>query len=335
MASESVSGPTKINSDTISVTAAAETAGGDTIASVNIYNGTALVGAATRASGTSANGVWTYTASGLADGTYNFSAVAEDAAGNATTAALAPVTMDAATPKVVIAGAGGAVTSPSQTIAGTVTEPTEANVVGTTVSLYDNGALTAFATATVQADGSWSAPVTLSSGVNRVVAQDVDLAGNAGSSTAVVYTNGTVATPTITSEIYSGGHWILGGTATAGATVTVYDGAKSLGTATASTTGTWTFTTAENNSAIRVYTAIATSGSLTSVASAPVYEGTTGANTFAFASEAAVAAAALINGNGGTDTLQLTAPGVLIDTDFAHVITIQTLALTGASGVTL
>jgi hypothetical protein len=149
------------------------------------------------------------------------------------------------------------------------------------------------------------------------------------SATTVTDTDAASGALAITSGSYATS-WILGGTAPVGSTVTVLSGATTLGTVVA-TTGSWTFTTKQNNSAIRTFT-VATNG----ITSAPYIEGTTGNDTFSFASEAAVSAAALINGGGGTtDTLKLTAAATLTDADFAHAQAIEILGLTGASSVTL
>ena len=134
--------------------------------------------------------------------------------------------------------------------------------------------------------------------------------------------------PTISSATYTGtaltGHWSLSGTAPAGTTVTLYDGTTALAPTATATAGTWTIATTENESAIRDYTVIATSAGATSLPSAPYYEGTPGNDVFDFASEAAVSAAALINGNGGaSDTLQLTAASTLTDADFAYIKSVE------------
>ena len=148
------------------------------------------------------------------------------------------------------------------------------------------------------------------------------------SATTVTDTDGAGATLAITSASYTT-TWILGGTAPAGSTVTVLSGANTLGTVVA-TTGSWTFTTKQNNSAIRTFTV-----SANSVAEAYI-EGTTGNNVFQFASEAALSTAALINGDGGaSDTLRLTSAAMLSDADFARAQAIEILGLTGASSVTL
>ena len=64
-----------------------------------------------------------------------------------------------------------------------MTEATESEVAGTTVTIFDNG--TQIGTATVGSDGTWSDQVTLRRGANSITASDTDLAGNTGTSTAV------------------------------------------------------------------------------------------------------------------------------------------------------
>ena len=133
---------------------------------------------------------YTVDLSGLADGPITSSLqVAPDAAGNVFAPVLGnAVTLDTITLTVAINSTGGETNAASQTISGTVTESNESEVVGTTVTLYDNGSMTALGSATVQSDGSWSAPVTLSDGPNSIVAEDTDLAGNVGTSGPVSYT---------------------------------------------------------------------------------------------------------------------------------------------------
>ena len=100
--------------------------------------------------------------------------------------------------------------------------------------------------------------------------------------------------------------------------------------------GAWSFPTGEDNSAIRVFsiTAADAAGNA-SVKSGPVYLGTPGTDIFAFAAESSLAAAALISGGVGADTLQMTAAAVLTDADFAHVVSVETLGSTGVSSVSL
>ena len=152
----------------------------------------------------------------------------------------------------------------------------------------------------------------------------------ADSATAVTDTDTASGALAITSASY-GTTWALAGTAAVGSTVTVLNGTTKLGTVVAAT-GAWTFSTALNNSAIRNFTATASN---TPTASAAYFEGTAGNDTFSFATETALSAAALINGGLGANTIGLTAPATLTDLDFAHAQAIQALGLNGASSVTL
>ena len=107
------------------------------------------------------------------------------------------------------------------TISGTATEQVLSEVVGTTVSLYDNGSTAPLGTATVGADGSWSTTATLQPGANSIVAKDTDLANMTGASSAVIYTLG-VATPVVSDLLNPvNANYDAGFTVTAGAAVTV------------------------------------------------------------------------------------------------------------------
>ena len=71
------------------------------------------------------------------------------------------------------------------------------------------------------------------------------------------------------------------------------------------------------------------------VSSAAWIEGTPGNDTFMLGSEAQLTAPIAISGNGGADTISMTAPVTLNSGDFANVSGVQSLQLTGASAVTL
>ena len=135
-----------------------------------------------------------------------------------------------------------------------------------------------------------------------------------------------------------GNHWVVTGTAEPNSTVTIFDGATQLDTVTASGSGAWTYTTVDpvTDSSVHIFTATATDAAgNTGVASAEWIEGSSGNDVFGFGSAAALTAPAAISGNGGADTISMTAAVTLDDGDFAHVSGVQTLRLTGASSVTL
>ena len=108
---------------------------------------------------------------------------------------------------------------------------------------------------------TWSATAPVpSQGANTVYVRQVDSTGLAGAATTFTYTYDSTApnTPVISSvvdnvgtiqgTVSSGGVsddtvLVLNGTAEANSTVTIYDGATVLGTATANGSGVWTFTT--------------------------------------------------------------------------------------------
>jgi phosphosulfolactate synthase (CoM biosynthesis protein A)/nitrogen fixation protein len=196
-----------------------------------------------------ADGSWTDTVT-LAAGANSIVAKDIDLAGNTGSSTAVVLTLETAVPTVTITTAGGDTNVASHTITGSVSG--DATAPGSTVSLFDNGSTTALGTALVQADGSWTDTVTLAAGANSIVAKDIDLAGNTGSSTAVVLTLET-AVPTVTITTAGGdtnvaSHTITGsvsGDATApGSTVSLFDNGSTtaLGTALVQADGSWTDT---------------------------------------------------------------------------------------------
>ncbi len=135
-----------------------------------------------------------------------------------------------------------------------------------------------------------------------------------------------------------GNHWVVTGTAEPNSTVTIFDGATQLDTVTASASGTWTYITVDpvTDSSVHIFTATATDAAgNTGAASAEWIEGSSGNDVFGFGSAAALTAPEAISGNGGADTISMTAAVTLGDGDFAHVSGVQSLQLTGASTITL
>ncbi|WP_304524191.1 Ig-like domain-containing protein [Cupriavidus sp. MP-37] len=213
---------------------------------INIFNGTTLIGTTTADAST---GAWTFTpATPLTDGPYTLTATATDAAGNvsAPTAAF-NLTVDTAPPAdPIITVANGT------TLAGTA-EP------GSTVDIDLDGDGTPEGTVTADATtGAWTyTPGTpLPDGAVASVTA-TDAAGNT-SGPATVTIDGTppaiplitsvtddnpVASPLASGDSTNDSTPTLTGTAEAGSTISIYNGSTLLGTTTAdATTGAWTFT---------------------------------------------------------------------------------------------
>ncbi len=237
------------NASTLTLTGSAEAN-----STVNIYDGTILLGTAT-ANGT---GAWSLTTGTLADGTHNLSATATDVAGNTSGASsVLQVTIqssDLVVPTITSFGpdsgiVGDGITNHSTL---TLTGSAEAN---STVKVYDGTTL--LGTATANGTGAWSLTTgTLANGAHNLTATSTDVAGNtSAASGALQVTVDTIApvAPSIASfgpdsgivgdGITNHSTLTLTGSAEANSTVKVYDGTTLLGTATANGTGAWSLTT--------------------------------------------------------------------------------------------
>ncbi|MDF7652135.1 Ig-like domain-containing protein, partial [Erwiniaceae bacterium L1_54_3] len=236
---------------------------------VNIYNGTELLGTATVGDG----GTWTFTpTTGLGEGQHSITATVVDPAGN-TSAPSTPVIVNIDLTPPVAAGdlvlsndstgtavpiTNGATNDTTPVLSGTA-EPnsivTVFDTVGTTV--------TTLGSVTVAADGSWSfTSPTLGEGAHSLTTTVTDPAGNVGpDSTAVDFTvdltppdaadnvvlnnnNGTTLVPIVDGGATNDTTPILSGTAPEGSVITVYDGTNVLGTVVVDATGEWSYTTA-------------------------------------------------------------------------------------------
>jgi hypothetical protein len=225
-------------------------------ASVKIYDGATLLTTVTA----NGSGAWTY-ASTLAVGSHTITATATDAAGN---------TGPASSAKTIIvdqtAPAAPSITTPSA--ATTTTSSTTNTIAGTaennsTVKIYDG----AVVLAVVNADGSgnWTYAATLAEGSHTITATATDLASNtsvASSAKTIVVDTTAPAAPAITSPTGSPAYSAtatptVSGTAEAGSSVRIYDGATLIGTVTA-TGGTWTFPVPTLSSGTHAITATAT-----------------------------------------------------------------------------
>jgi hypothetical protein len=239
---------------------------------VTLKTGSTVLGSTTTDSG----GNWSIVATKRSEGNYliSLTASATDAAGNAGPASPAyPISIDT--------------TGPSA--------PTFKPFAGKTVSgKADPGAsvtlqlgTTFVGTATVNADGDWSLPVSLASGTYTLTAFATDQVGNDGASAFVSVTIDDVApsAPVITGVIdnsdlltgliANGGLTndptpTVSGTAEPGCIVTLLWGEKNLGSTTVNSQGDWSITAAQLASGTHALTATATDPSgNTSEASLP------------------------------------------------------------------
>ena len=212
--------PTKDNTPELSGTAEASS-------TVTVYSGDTALGQATADAG----GAYTVIVSTLADGIHSLTAKATDASGNtgAASAALA-IEVDTAAPPVPTVTAN----SPSSTGTPVISGVAEAS---STVTVYSGD--TALGQASADGGGAYSftPATTLEDGTYSISATATDGAGNTGAaSTAMSLMVDTVVpgapvlsvtTPTNDSTPE------MGGTAEAGATVTIYTGGTQLGQTTA------------------------------------------------------------------------------------------------------
>lgn len=219
---------------------------------VLLYDGTLLVGSATVGGG----GLWTVSpSSALSDAAHSLTVRAVDIAGNTSAASSAlTVTVDtvAAPP-----GALDLTTDSGASSTDNLTNIATPTIVGTAEAgnravLYDGG--TAVGTATAGGGGLWTIAASgLSDAVHTLTAKAFDAAGNtsAASGGLIVTIDTAVAAPTglglanDLDALTNTSTPTITGTAEAGSTIVLYEGALSLGTVTAhSTTGAWSLSPA-------------------------------------------------------------------------------------------
>ncbi|MRV71130.1 DUF4214 domain-containing protein [Duganella sp. FT92W] len=207
-------------------------------AKVEVFDGSTSLGTATANS----SGAWTLTPSSLTDGTHTITAKATDAAGNTSAASTAKsVTVDTTPPVVPTLTVGTGVSSSRPVFSGV----TEASAK---VEVFDGS--TSLGTATANSSGAWSlTPSDLAGGTHSITAKATDAAGNTSAastakSVSVVLADTTPPdAPTLNVSTGSATNRpLFSGIAEAGAKVEVFDGAGSLGTATAGANGAWSFT---------------------------------------------------------------------------------------------
>ncbi|MBN9040908.1 MAG: hypothetical protein J0H38_06430 [Rhizobiales bacterium] len=157
---------------------------------------------------------------------------------------------------------------------------------GLVVDIYDQGTL--LGSVKASSTGTWTFTTSsLANGDHVFTARATDAYTNSSASSAAVSVTVTAsgqtttpapAVPTIASfsddsgvagdHITNDNTLTLSGAAAANSTVKIYDGAKQVGTATANSSGAWSFTTAALADGAHSFTTTATAGSTTSAASA-------------------------------------------------------------------
>ena len=226
---------------------------------ITIYDGTTVLGTVT--AGT--DGAWTFTTSTLTNGLHPLSVTVTDAAGNTSAATDFPITVDTVAPTASTLIVTNDVTDTVIPNGSTTndTTPTLSGVAeaGSTISIYDNGVL--LGTTTADTNGAWNYTTdTLDTGSHPLTVTATDAAGNTGVATAatviidttapdavtVTASNNNSSTPVAIADntTTNDSTPVLSGTAEAGSLVTISEGTAVLGTVTAGTDGSWSFTTA-------------------------------------------------------------------------------------------
>ena len=236
-------------------------------ATISVYDGATLLGS-TLADGT---GNWSFTpATALADGMHTISATATNAAGNTSPATgIYDFTVDTGLPAAptVTSTLDNAGLVTGQISNGMVTDDQTPSLSGTgepgaTVKVYDGANL--LGSTVVGPDGNWNYTPTsaLGNGNHSLTTTQTDPAGNTGpASAAVSFTVDTsaVTSPSITTVQDNQGtiqgavaensstddrQPTITGTAPAGTTIRVYDGAAELGSTVTDAFGNWSYTPA-------------------------------------------------------------------------------------------
>ena len=270
---ESASGLTNQTSDTISVSASVAGVPGDAITGVEIYDvakGAIGHGATDLGAATLSSGVWTYTASQLADGSvHDFEAVATDSLKNsAESEPVAAVDVVTEAPTVSASeSVSGPTTETSDTFTVTAIAAAELGDAIAGVEIYDSG--TAIGAATL-ANGVWTYTASnLDDGAHDFSAVATDLAGNSTSAaltevdvstqaplvyawqSAFGFTDQNSDTITVSTDAES-----VPGDAIKG--VEIYDGATAIGAASySSVTGDWTYTASNLAAGVHDFSAVA------------------------------------------------------------------------------
>ena len=229
---------------------------------VNLYDGTTLLGTATANS----SGAWSFATATLANGIHDFTATDTVAGATSAASTVVAVRVDTAAPAAPVITGDAIVNTNEIALTGTAVDP---DIAGASdlVSIYEGTTL--LGTTTTNASGAWSYTTgALSAGAYAFTATVTDAAGKTSAASQVVdpvivlaapldhpaAPLITPAAPVIASfspdsgpagdNITDANVLTLTGTAVAASTVNLYDGTTLLGTATANSSGAWSFATA-------------------------------------------------------------------------------------------
>ena len=215
-----------------------------TNSTVNVYDGTTLLGSAT-ASGT---GAWSFITVPLPDGLHSFTATDTMSGVTSAASAVMNVTIDTVAPAAPTiasfstdSGAVGDHITNDTTL--TLTGAAEAN---STVKIFDGTTL--LGSVVANSSGAWTyTTAALANGAHTLTATASDAAGNTGAASAalsVTIDTTAPAAPIIASDVTVNTNQLqLIGTAEANSTVKIYDGATLLSSVLADNNGAWSYTT--------------------------------------------------------------------------------------------
>jgi hypothetical protein len=218
---------------------------------VRVFDGDTLLGFATETEGTP--GEFTFTPTGLADGTYTLTATATDAAGNVSEAGEIAFTLDTTTPDAPVVSL---TTDTGESNEDALTNDAALTITaepGSTVRVFDGDTLLGDATETEGTPGEFTfTPTDLADGTYTLTATATDAAGNLSEAGEIAFTLDTTApdAPGVSLATDSGisdedaltNDAALTITAEPGSTVRVFDGDTLLGDATEGAPGEFTFT---------------------------------------------------------------------------------------------
>ena len=207
---------------------------------VTVSNGRAVLGTATVAKG----GTWSFTPTGLADGSYVLTTSEADAAGNTGSASVG-FTLETTAPMVTAALAVD--TGSSATDGITSNDALAGTAYAGSIVTISNGT-TVLGTTTAGTDGSWGfTPTGLVDGNYTLTTSETDTVGNTGIASVGFILDTAAPKMTATLAVDTGSSATDGitaddtltGTAEAGGVVTIRNGDTLLGTTTATASGHW------------------------------------------------------------------------------------------------